>query len=104
MYTINPLGGVLIEGRAMNDMTPIASEAATRLAFSLMRRAYLDLARSLRSIEDEPACELLRSIENRLKDRLDGSQQSGSEDPSRRDAMMSASRRVRRVLREALEN
>lgn len=87
----------------MNDMTPIESEAATRLAFSLMRQAYLDLARSLRSIEEEPACELLQSVENRLQYRLDGSGQSDSRNSSHHEAIASASWRVRRVLREALE-
>ncbi|WP_287082438.1 hypothetical protein [Methylobacterium sp.] len=46
----------------MTDMTPIADEAATRLAFGLMRSAYLDLARTLRSIEKEPANELLGCV------------------------------------------
>ncbi|MBE7196437.1 MAG: hypothetical protein INR70_01360 [Parafilimonas terrae] len=88
----------------MTDMTPIAGEAATRLAFSLMRRAYLDLARTLRSIEDEPACELLQAVENRLQDRLGGSAQGDGGETPHGDAIASASWRVRRVLREALEN
>ncbi len=36
------LGSVLVREHAMTDMTPIAAEAAARLAFSLMRSAYLD--------------------------------------------------------------
>lgn len=88
---------------AMTDTIQIADEAATRLAFGLMRSAYLDLARMLRSIEDEPARELLEAVENRLHYRLGTPVQDVSPELPRTKAIVTASQRVREVLREAVE-
>ncbi|MBY0254830.1 MAG: hypothetical protein K2X54_26175 [Methylobacterium organophilum] len=88
----------------MTDMTPIANEAATRLAFGLMRSAYLDLARTLRGIEREPANELLRAVEHRIVYRLGSSAALDCPDGSaQEDALALAAGRVRSVLREAQE-
>ena len=87
----------------MTEMKPIADEAATRLAFSLMRSAYLDLARTLRSIEKEPACELLRAVEHRIVYRLGSSLQDVSDDAPQEGALALAAGHVRAVLREAQE-
>jgi hypothetical protein len=85
----------------MTDMTPIADEAATRLAFSLMRSAYLDLARTLRSIEREAACELLRAVEHRIAYRLGSVGENPADATPQADALTVAAGRVRAVLREA---
>ncbi|WP_331326200.1 hypothetical protein [Methylobacterium fujisawaense] len=88
----------------MTDMTPIADEAATRLAFGLMRSAYLDLARTLRSIEMEPANELLRAVEHRIVYRVGSSAEQDCPDGSMQEgALALAAGRVRSVLREAQE-
>ena len=88
----------------MTDMTPIADETATRLAFSLMRGAYLDLAQMLRRIEDEPARELLETVENRIAYRLGSLGQGFPEDAPQQSAIATAAGRVRAVLREAQES
>lgn len=88
----------------MKESSPIADEAATRLAFSLMRSAYLDLAHTLRSIEDEPARELLEAIENRIAYRLGSTgvdEQAGNPEET---PLVLAAGRVRAVLREARES
>lgn len=87
----------------MSARTMVADEAATRLAFGLMRSAYLDLARMLRSIEEEPARELLQAVENRLHYRLGTPTPEVSTGAPRTKAIAAASKRVREVLREAVE-
>ncbi|WP_149312188.1 hypothetical protein [Methylobacterium sp. P1-11] len=87
----------------MTDMTPIADEAATRLAFGLMRSAYLDLARTLRSIEKDPANELLRAVEHRIVYRLGSAGHDCPDGSTQEGALTLAAGRVRSVLREAQE-
>ncbi|MGH1574317.1 hypothetical protein ACRAWG_31305 [Methylobacterium sp. P31] len=89
---------------AMTDMMPIADEAATRLAFSLMRSAYLDLAHTLRSIDEDAARELLQAVEYRTEYALGSSAQDASDETPQEGAIATAAGRVRSVLREALEN
>jgi hypothetical protein len=88
----------------MTDMMPIADEAATRLAFGLMRSAYLDLAHTLRSIEEDSARELLQAVEHRIEYRLGSSVLSAPDEAAQESALALAAGRVRSVLREALEN
>ncbi|MEE7501957.1 hypothetical protein ACLBXO_26690 [Methylobacterium sp. C33D] len=88
----------------MTEMSPIADEAAARLAFGLMRSAYLDLARTLRGLEDETARELLRTIENRIVYRLGSSAEDAPDGSVRETALALAAGQVRAVLREAQEN
>ncbi|MDP4002159.1 hypothetical protein [Methylobacterium sp. NEAU K] len=88
----------------MTEMMPIADEAATRLAFSLMRSAYLDLAHTLRSIDEGPARDLLQAVEYRIEYRLGSSAQDASDESPQESAIAVAAGRVRSVLREALEN
>ncbi|XYD08860.1 hypothetical protein R1A27_28630 [Methylobacterium sp. NMS12] len=88
----------------MNEKTPIADEAATRLAFGLMRSAYLDLARTLRGIEDDAARELLQTVENRIIYRLGSSAENGPDGSVRNTVVALAAGQVRAVLREAQEN
>jgi hypothetical protein len=57
----------------MTDLLPIADEAAVRLSFCLMRNAYLDLARMLRSIDEDAARELLQAVEYQIEYRLGSS-------------------------------
>ena len=85
----------------MTDMMPIAGEAATRLAFSLMRSAYLDLAQHLLRIEAEPARELLQAVENRIAYRLGSLAQASPNEASQESALTIAAGQVRSVLREA---
>jgi hypothetical protein len=85
----------------MTDMMPIADEAATRLAFSLMRSAYLDLAQTLVRIEAEPARELLQAVENRITYRLGSLANDGPEGAPKETALQVAAGQVRSVLREA---
>ena len=82
----------------MTDMTPIADEAATRFAYSLMRSAYLDLAQTLLRIDAEPARELLQAVEHRIAYRL-GS--LATDDVAGESALNVAAGQVRAVLREA---
>jgi hypothetical protein len=85
----------------MTDMTPIADEAAARLAFSLMRGAYLDLAQTLLRIEEEPARELLQGVEHRIAYRLGHLGQDLPDEAPQQTAIAMAAGRVRAVLREA---
>lgn len=87
----------------MTDMTPIADEAAARLAFSLMRGAYLDLAQTLLRIEEGPARELLQGVENRIVFRLGHLGRGLPDGAPQQTAIASAAGRVRAVLREAHE-
>ena len=82
----------------MTDMTPIADEAATRFAFSLLRSAYLDLAQALLRIDEEPARELLEAVENRIVFRLGA---LAADDHVGDAALMVAAGQVRSVLRDA---
>lgn len=88
----------------MTDMMPIADEAATRLAFSLMRNAYIDLAHTLRSLDEDAARELLQTVECRIEYRLGSSAQDAPDEPPQETVLAIAAGRVRSVLREALEN
>ncbi|XYD09888.1 hypothetical protein R1A27_04885 [Methylobacterium sp. NMS12] len=88
----------------MSEKTPIADEAATRLAFGLMRSAYLDLARTLRGIEDDAARELLQAVESRIVYRLGSSVEDGPDGSVRNTVVALAAGQVRAVLREAQEN
>ncbi len=54
----------------MTDLNQIADHAEARVAFSLLRDAYMDLAQTLLRIEEEPARELLRGVEQRTSLRL----------------------------------
>lgn len=85
----------------MTDMTPIADEAATRLAFGLLRRAYLDLAQQLMRIEPEPARELLHSVEHRIVDGLGSLTLGISGGAPQETPLAVAASQVRSVLREA---
>ncbi|GJE33469.1 hypothetical protein [Methylobacterium oxalidis] len=49
----------------MADQPQTHEGAAARISFDLLREAYIDLAHRLLSIEEEPARELLRSVEQR---------------------------------------
>ena len=71
----------------MTDMTPIADGAATRLAFSLMRSAYIDLAHMLRSIEEGAALEVLEAVEYRTNYRLGSSGEDNSDRAPRQTAI-----------------
>jgi hypothetical protein len=88
----------------MVDMTPIADGAATRLAFSLMQNAYLDLARMLRSIDEDAARELLHSVEYRIEYTLGPSAPDAWDETPQEGVVATAAGRVRSVLREAVEN
>jgi hypothetical protein len=88
----------------MTDMMPIAGEAATRLAFALMRNAYIELARALRSIVENGARELLQTVEYRIEYQLGSSAQGAPDGTPEENAIATAAGRVRGVLREALEN
>ena len=88
----------------MTDMMPIADEAATRLAFALMRNAYIDLARTLRSIDENAARELLQAVEYRIDYQLGSTAQDASDETPQESAIATAAGRVRSVLREAIEN
>ena len=88
----------------MTDMMPIADEAATRLAFALMRNAYIDLARTLRSIDENAARELLSAVEHRIDYQLGSSVQDASGETPQDKPLAIAAGRVRSVLREAVEN
>ena len=85
----------------MTDMTPIADEAATRFAFSLLRSAYLDLAETLRRIEAEPARDLLQAVEHRIAYRLGSLAEHEPESGRSDSALAAAVAQVRAVLREA---
>jgi|GraSoiStandDraft_9_1057307.scaffolds.fasta_scaffold1008449_1 hypothetical protein len=85
----------------MTDMTPIADEAATRFAFSLLRSAYLDLAQTLLRIEAEPARELLQAVEHRIAYRLGSLAQDESDGAPQETALAVAAGQVRAVLRDA---
>ncbi|MGH1591729.1 hypothetical protein ACRBEV_29290 [Methylobacterium phyllosphaerae] len=88
----------------MTEMMPIADDAATRLAFGIMRSAYLDLARTLRSIEDDTARELLQAVEHRITYRLGSFEKEAPNGAKRNTALACAAGHVRAVLREAREN
>ncbi|WP_149311594.1 hypothetical protein [Methylobacterium sp. P1-11] len=88
----------------MTETMPSADEVATRLAFGLMRSAYLDLAQTLRGIEDDAARELLHAVENRINYRLGSSVEDGPDGSVRRTVLAAAAGQVRAVLREAQEN
>ena len=49
----------------MNESHSVLEQAADKAAFNLLREAYFDLAHTLLRIEEEPARELLRSVEQR---------------------------------------
>lgn len=85
----------------MTDMTPIADEAATRFAFSLLRSAYLDLAQTLLRIEAEPARELLQAVEHRIAYRLGSLAQDAADGGPQETALAVAAGQVRAVLRDA---
>jgi hypothetical protein len=87
----------------MTVMTPIADEAAARLAFSLMRSAYLDLAQALLRIDEEPARELLQTVENRIAYRLGSAGAVEADGTLQETAIAIAAGRVQTVLREACE-
>ncbi|MCJ2017809.1 hypothetical protein MKK84_10305 [Methylobacterium sp. E-065] len=86
---------------AMNTMTPIADEAATRFAFSLLRSAYLDLAQTLLRIEAEPARELLQGVEHRIAYRLGSLARIESDAVPGETALAVAAGQVQAVLRDA---
>ena len=86
---------------AMTDMTPIADEAATRFAFSLLRSAYLDLAQTLVRIDAEPARELLQAVEHRIVDRLGALAKDDVDGLVGETALSVAAGQVRAVLRDA---
>jgi hypothetical protein len=88
----------------MTDMMPIADEAATRLAFSLMRGAYIDLAHTLRGLDENAARELLQTVEYRMEDMLGAPAQDASDETPQEASLAIAAGRVRAALREALEN
>jgi hypothetical protein len=85
----------------MTDMTPIADEAATRFAFSLLRSAYLDLAQTLLRIDAEPAREVLQAVEHRIAYRLGSLASSDADGRVEDSALAIAAGQVRSVLREA---
>ena len=85
----------------MTDMTPIADEAATRFAFSLLRSAYLDLAQTLVRIDAEPARELLQAVEHRIADRLGALARDDINGLAGETALSAAAGQVRAVLRDA---
>lgn len=85
----------------MTDMAPIADEAATRFAFSLLRSAYLDLAHTLLRIEAEPARELLQSVEHRIAYRLGSLAQTGPNASGENTPLAKAAGQVQAVLRHA---
>ncbi|MBE7196884.1 MAG: hypothetical protein INR70_03660 [Parafilimonas terrae] len=87
----------------MTNMTPIADEAATRFAFSLLRSAYLDLAQTLLRIEAEPARELLQAVEHRVVYRLGALAQTDPDIIPQETALAAAAGQVQAVLRDALE-
>ncbi|MFC6051119.1 hypothetical protein ACFPYM_25090 [Methylobacterium hispanicum] len=91
----------MVREHAMTDMTPIAAEAAARLAFSLMRSAYLDLAQTLLRMEEGPARALLQGVEHRIAYRLGYLGEGIPEDAPQKTAIATAAGRVRAVLREA---
>jgi hypothetical protein len=85
----------------MTDMTPIADEAATRFAFSLLRSAYLDLAQTLLRIDAEPARELLQAVEHRITYRLGSLATDHGDGRVEETALALAAGQVRAVLRDA---
>ncbi|MEL6063445.1 MULTISPECIES: hypothetical protein [unclassified Methylobacterium] len=85
----------------MTNMTPIADEAATRFAFSLLRSAYLDLAQTLLRIEAEPARELLQAVEHRIVYRLGSLARTDPDAVPEETALSVAAGQVRAVLRDA---
>ena len=85
----------------MTDMTPIADEAATRFAFSLLRSAYLDLAQTLLRIDAEPARELLQAVEHRIAYRLGSLATDDPDGAPQETALAAAAGQVRSVLRDA---
>ncbi|SDM57255.1 hypothetical protein SAMN05216360_102477 [Methylobacterium phyllostachyos] len=85
----------------MTDLKPIADEAATRFAFSLLRSAYLDLAQTLLRIEAEPARELLQGVEHRIAYRLGSLGQGDVEGHLQASALAAAAGQVQAVLRDA---
>ncbi|GJE09752.1 MULTISPECIES: hypothetical protein [Methylobacterium] len=85
----------------MTDMTPIADEAATRFAFSLLRSAYLDLAQTLLRIDAEPARELLQAVEHRITYRLGSLATDGADGLAGETTLAAAAGQVRAVLRDA---
>ncbi|QGY03008.1 hypothetical protein MMSR116_14790 [Methylobacterium mesophilicum SR1.6/6] len=85
----------------MTDMTPIADEAATRFAFSLLRSAYLDLAQTLLRIDADPARELLQAVEHRIAYRLGSLAADHGDGRVEDSALALAAGQVRAVLREA---
>lgn len=87
----------------MNDMTPIADDAATTMTFGLMRDAYLDLAQTLLRIEEVPARELLHAIEQRAALRLTSLEHDVLKDPHEQTVLAMAAGPVLAVLREAQE-
>lgn len=85
----------------MTEMKPIADEAATRFAFSLLRSAYLDLAQTLLRIEAEPARALLQGVEHRIVYRLGSLGQNNPAEFPEAHALAAAAGQVQAVLRDA---
>jgi hypothetical protein len=86
---------------AMTEMTPIADEAATRFAFSLLRSAYLDLAEMLLRIDRDPARELLQAVEHRIAYRLGSLATEEADGTPEGSALAVAAGQVQAVLRDA---
>jgi len=72
---------------------------AAQLAFVLLGEAYADLARSLLKIDEEPARELLRSVELRAQRKLDSFHEHDADATSDRELMNHAAQPVLVVLR-----
>ncbi|MGU3537355.1 hypothetical protein [Methylobacterium sp. A54F] len=85
----------------MTDMTPIAEDAAAKVAFDLLREAYLDLAQMLLRIEEEPARELLKNVEQLTSLKLSCLDHASLAGTAEQAAVAMAAQPVQDVLRAA---
>ena len=86
----------------MINMDQLPDSDAAKVAFVMLSEAYMDLAQTLLRIEEEPARELLRGIEQRAALKLDSVETDGADPIADIETVALAAVPFRAVLREAL--
>ncbi|AWN40277.1 hypothetical protein [Methylobacterium durans] len=87
----------------MTEFSRAKDEVMTQIAFSLLSNAYTELARTLIGIEEEPARQLLKAVQQKAALHSSQALEADNDSEIRTEILAAAADKVQAVLSEALQ-
>lgn len=87
----------------MTEFGRAKDEVTTQIAFSLLSDAYAELARTLIGIEEEPARQLLKDVQQKAALQYSRALEADNDSETKTEILAAAADKVQAVLSEALQ-